>query len=185
MPAEQKKSHPLLKVHAIGASLCILIAVGSLYFAGSSIAKRRGLYLSARHELGGVKAELNEFAKRRGSLAARVQRLEAQTAGGLELAPVSQLNTRTAAIVSLFESAGIRVDSLQPQQRIVDARVPVQPLLMVGQAGPDAVARALSLLDDRMPDIHLQLLEMGSDGESSMTMRVRFLLFWFVDPAGD
>lgn len=184
MPAKQTSAHGLIKIHLIGGSLCVLIAASSIYFAGSSISLRRGLFLSARQELASTKAELNTAVKQRSDLASGVQRLERVTAENLELVPVKRLNVRTADIVALAETVSIRIDTLQPLEQIPDARVPVQPLVLMGSAHADDVSGFLGLLGEKMPDMHVQSIELGSESGEDSRVTVRMVMYWFVDPAG-
>lgn len=183
MPDKNHTVKGLVKIHLIGGAVCLLIAGSSTYFAGSSIAKRRGLFLSARHELSSTKAELNDAIKMRSALASQVQGLERVTAEDLELVSVTRLNARTAEIVALAESVDIRIDSLQPLERILDARVPVQPLELAGTADADDVPALLGLLSERMPDIHVQSIDLISGSRMSSEVTLRMRMYWFVDPA--
>lgn len=183
MPADTNASKGLMKIHATGAALCVLIAAGAIYFAADSISKRRGLFLSARHELTSTKAELNSAIRQRGDLASQVQRLERLTAENLELISIRELNTRTAEIVALAEKADVRIDSLQPLERIADARVPVQPLALLGSARAEDASALLGALGEQMPDMHIQTIELIGDSSQSATVTLRLVLYWFVDPA--
>lgn len=183
MQAKGGMSPELLKIHGIGGGLCVLIAGCAIFFAGSSITKRRGLFLSARQELASTKTQLNEAVRQRGVLASRVQRLEQLTREDLDLVSVRRLNARTADIVALAERADVTIDSLQPQERILDARVPVQPLDLVGSAGADSVVAFLGALGEEMPDIHVQMVMLTSGSFESSVVDLRLQLFWFVDPA--
>ncbi|MFG0244460.1 MAG: hypothetical protein ACF8MF_00195 [Phycisphaerales bacterium JB052] len=176
------RNHGLLKVHATGAIACLLVAGGSVWFATHAVAKRRGLFLSARHELTTTKDRLNETVTTRTALATRVQRLERITSQDLDLVSVKQINARSADIVELAENAGLSVDSLQPLEMIADARVPVQPLELIGSADADDVAEMLEQLDARMPDTHIQSIELTSEVFGSQKVRVRMMMYWFVDP---
>ncbi len=179
-----KNSRPLLKIHLIGGGLCLAITAGSVWFAADSVAKRRGLFLSARHELTTAKAELNDVVATRSSLVSQVQRLEKITSEQLDLTPVSQLNARSTEIAAHAEATSISLDSLQPLELIrSDARVPVQPLELVGGALADDLASFLDVLRDEMPDIHVQELQLVSESLGTDRVRVRLMLYWFVDPA--
>lgn len=173
----------LIRVHIAGAAICVLIAGGSIWFAADSIAKRRGLFLSARHELTNTKNRLNDSVTRRSALATRVQNLERLTSQQLDLVSVKQLNARSQRIARLAESLGISIDSLQPQEMITDARVPVQPLELIGSADADAVSDLLGQLGEQMPDMHIQAIELDSVTLGSDRVLVRVLMYWFVDPA--
>jgi len=183
MPGNQPSGKHLLKVHFVGGLICVLIAGASMYFAGSSISKRRGLFFSARHELANVKSQLNESVKQRTSLAGRVQVLEQESATKLELVSVKQLNARTAEIVSLAELLDIRIDSLQPEERILDKRVPVQPLVFKGASDADDVFAFLGLMSEQMPDIHIHSIDILSSSIDSSTVQIEMQMYWFVDPA--
>ena len=41
---KQKNGQGLLAIHAVGIAACTVIAGGALYFAGSSISNRRGVF---------------------------------------------------------------------------------------------------------------------------------------------
>lgn len=174
-----------IKIHAVGAIVCVLIAVGSIGFAAHSVSKRRGLFLSTRHQLTNIKAELNNTIAQRASLATRVQRLQRQTQQQLKLVSVKNINARSVDIARLAESSEISVDSLQPLAFISDARVPVQPLELIGSAEADSVSQFLAQLAQSMPDIHIQSIELASESIGSEQVRLRLLMYWFVDPASD
>ncbi len=184
MAAKQTNPQGLMRIHLMGGSMCVLIAASSLYFAGSSISHRRGLFLSARQELASTRAELNTAIKQRSDLASGVQRLERVTAEDLDLVPVNRLNVRTADIVALAETVSIRIDSLQPLTRIPDSKVPVQPLELLGSARADDASAFLGLLGRDMPDMHVQSIELGSESGQDSRVTVRMVMYWFVDPAG-
>ncbi len=173
----------LLKIHFVGGLICLLIAGSSIYFAGNSIAKRRGLFFTARHELANIKLQLNETVKQRTSLSRQVQMLEQESAAQLELVSVRQLNARTVKIVSLAESLQIRVDSLQPEDRILDKRVPVQPLRFKGVSNAEDIFAFLGLMSDQMPDIHIHSIDILSTSMDSSAVQVEMQMYWFVDPA--
>ncbi len=183
MPGNQSSGNRLLGIHFVGGLICVLIAGSSIYFAGSSISKRRGLFFSARHELANAKSQLNESIKQRTSLAGRVQVLEQESATKLELVSVKELNAKTAAIVGLAESLGIRIDSLQPEERILDKRVPVQPLRFKGLSDADDVFAFLGLMSERMPDIHIHSIDILSSTMESSEVQIEMQMYWFVDPA--
>lgn len=174
-----------IKIHAVGAIVCMIIAVGSIGFAANSVSKRRGLFLSARHQLTNIKTELNNSIAQRASIATRVQRLQRQTQEQIDLVSVKNINTRSVDIARLAESSEISVDSLQPLAFISDARVPVQPLELIGSADADSVSKLLAQLAHSMPDIHIQSIELASESIGSEQVRLRLLLYWFVDPATD
>lgn len=178
-------SKSLLGIHIAGASICLLIVSGSAWFAADSVARRRGLFLSSRHELTSVRAELDETVGQRTKLAGRMRTLSEETKDSLELSPARSLNTRSAAITQLAERTQVVIDSLQPGNMIRDAKVPVQPLDLVGSASADQAAAFLEQLGERMPDIHVQLIELTSAALGSDRVRIRLTLYWFVDPAGE
>lgn len=175
----------LARIHAVGALVCALIAAGSIGFAAHSVSKRRGLFLSARHQLTTVKGELNESIAQRSSLATRVQRLQRQTDQQLDLVTVKNINARSVEIARIAETNAISVDSLQPLAFISDSRVPVQPLELIGSADADSVTELLGQIANHMPDIHIQAIELASESIGSKQVRIRLLLYWFVDPAAD
>ncbi len=183
MPGNQPAGKHLFKVHLVGGLICLLIAGSSVYFAGSSIAKRRGVFLNARHELANVKSQLNESVKQRTSLAGQVQILEHASAAKLELVSVRRLNARTAEIVSLAESLDIRIDSLQPEERILNKRVPVQPLVFRGASDADDVFDFLGRMSEQMPDIHIHSIDILSSEIDSSAVQIEMQLYWFIDPA--
>jgi hypothetical protein len=186
MSSEKKAPNSsLIGVHIVGASVCILITAGSAWFAADSVARRRGLFLSARHELTSVRAELDETASQRTTLTTKVRSLEDATRDSLSLSPSKSLNLRNAEITRLAERTGVSIDSLQPQDMIRDAKVPVQPLELTGTADADDAAVFLQELGEAMPDIHVQLIEMSSVALGSDRVRLRLTLYWFVDPAGE
>jgi len=185
MASNQGTTKHLFKIHLAGGLVCVLIAGSSVYFAGSSISKRRGLFFTARQELSNAKAQLNESAKQRTTLASRVQVLEQESANLFDLVPIKQLNERTAQIVALAEQVEIRVDSLQPLDRITDKRVPVEPLELIASADADNVFGFLRSLHDRMPDIHIQTIDLLSDSIESPIVQIRMLMYWFTDPADE
>ena len=175
----------LFKVHLIGGLLCVVIAASSIYFAMSSVSKRHGLFLSARHELANTKSILNASIQEHSGLTNRIKMLKEQTALQVRLVSIGQLNSRTAEIVALAETVGIRIDSLQPGEKISDKRVPVQPLDFVGTAQADDVFAFLGLLSDQMPDIHIHTFELVNDSPDSSIVQVNMQMYWFVDPAGE
>jgi hypothetical protein len=183
--SDQKKPRDpaALKIHVIGAIICLAIAGGSIWFAADSISNRRGLFLSARHELTTVRSELDQAVDKRTSLASRVRMLEELTSDALELSSVKLLNKRTAEISRLAESVGISVDTLMPGEMIKDARVPVQPLELVGTADAGDVSVLLDELSVQMPDMHIQLIDIRTESFDSAQVRIQFSLYWFVDPA--
>jgi len=173
----------LIKVHFVGGLVCALIIGGSIYFAGSSISKRRGLFFSARQELASTKGQLNEAVSQRSMLAARVGVLERESSSQIELVSVKKLNGRTAEIVALAESMSLSIDTLQPSERITDKRVPVQPLEFSGMADAGDVFEFLGLLRDQMPDIHIQSIDIMSDSIESSKVHLEMEMYWFIDPA--
>lgn len=183
MQGKQAQKQSLFKVHLIGGVICTLIAVSSAYFAGNAITQRRGLFLSARHELANTKAMLNKSATEQGGLLSQVKAFERSTSTQLELVSVKMLNARTADIVAIAESVDIRVDSLQPGERVRDKRVPVQPMRFVGNADADDVFSFLGLVGDRMPDIHIQSIDLLSTSLESSSVQIDMQLYWFIDPA--
>lgn len=184
-PGKTKPDHGLFKVHLTGALVCATIAGGSIWFAADSVAKRRGLFLSARHELTNTKERLNDTVSKRTALVSRVQHHERLTSEQLDLVPVKQLNARSQRIARLAESLEISIDSLQPMEMITDARVPVQPLELLGSAKADTVSDLLSALDEQMPDMHIQAIELKSESLGSDRVSLRLLFYWFVDPADE
>jgi len=177
-----QNSH-LIKVHIIGGLVCDLIAGSSIYFAGNSISKRRGLFFSARQELASTKSQLNESMQQRTTLTGRVRVLEKESASHIELISVRQLNAQTAEIVAMAESLNIRIDSLQPGELITDKKVPVQPLDFVGKANADDIFAFLGLMRDNMPDIHIQAIDILSESNDSSEVKMQIQMYWFVDPA--
>ena len=173
----------LMKVHFVGGLLCVLIIGGSVYFAGSSISKRRGLFFSARQELASTKGKLNEAISQRSMLAARVEVLERETSEQIELVSVKELNARTAEIVALAESINLSIDTLQPRERMTDKRVPVQPLEFSGMADARNLFEFLGLLRDQMPDIHIQSIDIMSDSMETSKVHLDMEMYWFIDPA--
>ena len=173
----------LVKVHLVGGLCCALIAGSSIYFAGNAITKRRGLFLSARHELVSTKSLLSDSLIERTALTTQVRALEYATEDQIELVSVNRLNGRTAEIVALAESVDIRIDSLQPGKQIVDKRVPVLPMALVGSANADDVFAFLGLLGDQMPDIHIQELDLVSGSLESSVVQIDMQMYWFIDPA--
>ena len=182
---KSNSSQSLLGVHIAGASICLLITAGSVWFAADSVARRRGLFLSSRHELTSVRAELDETVGQRTKLASQMRTLSEATRDSLELSPSRSLNTRSAAMTQLAEQTEISIDSLQPGDMIRDAKVPVQPLELIGSASADQTADFLTQLGERMPDIHVQHIELTSVSLGSDRVRIRLTLYWFVDPAGE
>lgn len=178
-----KQDMGLMKVHMTGALICVLIAGGSIWFAADSISKRRGLFLSARHELTTTKQRLNETVSHRTTLAKRVQEIEIKTSQQLDLVSVKQLNARSEDIARLCESWEVSIDSLQPLEMITEARVPVQPLELIGTAEADAVTGLLGLLGEQMPDMHIQVIELSSTSLGSDRVHLHLIMYWFVDPA--
>lgn len=183
MPDNQASKNYLIKIHLIGGIICLAIAGSSVYFAGDSISKRRGVFLSARHELATTKSQLNESISQRAALASEVRILEERVEEQIELVSVKLLNARTAEIVSLAESVNIKIDSLQPRERIMDKRVPVQPLGIVGNANAEDVSKFLGRMSEQMPDIHIQSIDLNSEAVDSSRVRIDMLLYWFIDPA--
>lgn len=182
-PKKNNTEHGLVKVHLVGAAVCVLIAGGAIWFAADSVAKRRGLFLSARHELTNTKHRLNDTVTKRSALAARVQHLERLTSQQLDLVSVKRLNARSQSIARLAESLNISIDSLQLLEMITDARVPVQPLELKGSAHADSVSDLLGKLDEQMPDMHIQAIEIDSKTLGSDRVVLHLLMYWFVDPA--
>lgn len=172
-----------IKVHVIGGLMCLLIAGSSVYFATSAVNKRRGVFLNSRHELANVKSMLMESTSQRVRLTSRVQVLKESTSRQVALVPVSKLNSRTAKIVGLAESVGVDIDSLQPEARITDKRVPVQPMMLIGNADADDLFSLLNILGDQMPDIHIQLIEIESISPESSLVHIQMRMYWFIDPA--
>ncbi len=185
MSSKKPSDNSMIRVHIVGASVCLLIAGGAVWFAADSISRRRGLFLSARHELTSVREELNQSVSKRTSLSSRVSELKDATSKSLKLESSKRLNQRTADISRLAESEQISIDTLQPQEMIRDARVPVQPLELEGFARADDVSAFLAHLGARMPDMHIEQIELTSESLGSDRVRLRLLLYWFVDPAGE
>ncbi len=189
MPGKQGKSsgrtsgQKLLTVHLVGSLICVLIAGSSIYFAGSSLSKRRGLFFSARHELENTRSLLNDSVAQRTSLTSRVESLEEDMSEQIDLVSVKLLNARNAEIVEIAESVNIRVDSLQPGDRIVDQRVPVQPLSFMGEANADDVFAFLGLMGKHMPDIHFQMIDLRNSTTESSSVHIMMQMYWFIDPA--
>lgn len=185
MSTKRPGDSSMMKVHAAGAAACLIVAAGSIWFATHTVSKRRGLFLSARHQLTTTKAELNETVARRSAIATQVQRLERLTSKELDLVSVRGINTRTAEIARIAENNGVRVDSLQPLSMISDARVPVQPLELLGGTEADSVSDLLDELERQMPDMHIQAIELTNEALGSDQVRIRIMLYWFVDPVED
>jgi len=183
MAANQSSKSGHLQVHLVGGLVCALIAGASIYFAGAAISKRRGVFLSARHELASKKSLLNESASQRATLAGQIRKIEQQSDHQIKLYPARQLNARTAEIVLLAESVNIQIDSLQPSERIDDARVPVQPLMLAGNSNADDVFAFIELLGERMPDIHIQGIDILNGSIETPEVHINMELYWFVDPA--
>ena len=183
MATKQLFGKHLLKIHLVGGLVCLTIGGSAVYFAGNSISKRRGLFLSARHELASTKSLLNESIKQRSSLASRVQLYENDAQNQLELVSIKMLNARTAEIVELAEAVNIEIDSLQPRDRILDQRVPVQPLDFIGSANADEVFAFLEQMNENMSDIHIQTIDLQSDSIDSSRVQIHMQLYWFIDPA--
>jgi len=183
MPDKSQSSASLIKIHSIGGVVCLLIAGSSVYFAGHSISNRRGVFLSARHELESTRSELNETISHRTTLASRVHALEQETAQHPELVSIKMLNTRTAEIVELAESVHIQVDSLQPGERITDQKVPVQPLEFRSMSNADDVFAFLGLMSESMPDIHIQSVDLLRGSMDSPEVQLIMQMYWFNDPA--
>ncbi|MBL4699397.1 MAG: hypothetical protein JKX70_11255 [Phycisphaerales bacterium] len=183
--AQGSTGRHLLKVHLVGGLACAIIAGASIYFAMNSVSKRHGLFLSARHELANTKSILNASIEEHSRLTSQIKILEAQTANQVQLVSIKMLNSRTAEIVALAETVGIRIDSLQPGEKISDKRVPVQPLDFIGTAQADDVFAFLGLLGDQMPDIHIHAFEMVNDSPDTINVQVNMQMYWFVDPAGE
>lgn len=180
---DQAKDPALLRIHLAGGLACLVIAGGAVWFGADSIAKRRGVFLNARHELTAVRSELDEAVGARTRLASRVEDLGDATRDALSLSPVRRLNKRTEELSRLAESVGVDVDRLQPGEMITDARVPVQPIDLDGSAVASDVSRFLSRLDRDLPDMHIQSIDMTSESLGSTRVRLRMTLNWFVDPA--
>jgi hypothetical protein len=98
---------------------------------------------------------------------------------------VKRLNKRTQELSRIAEAVGVEVDTLQPGEMILDSRVPVQPLELVGSAIASDVSRLLDQLDAQMPDMHIQAIDMASEALGSTRVRLRVSLYWFVDPTGE
>ena len=179
------KDPKAMRIHIIGGILCVAIAGTAIWFASDSIAKRRGLFLSSRHELTTVRADLDQAVNSRTALANRVNALEDATRDSLELSPVQRLNKRTQELSRLSETVGIEVDTLQPGKMILDSRVPVQPLELEGSAVASDVSRLLDQLDKQMPDMHIQAINMTSEALGSTRVRLQISLYWFVDPTDE
>ena len=173
----------IVKIHIAGGLLCAAIASAAVVFAYQSIEKRRGLFLSARHELTTIRADLDQAVARRTSLALRVNTLEDSTRDEMHLSSVKRLNQRTAQISSIAESVGVTIDTLQPDAMIEDKRVPVQPLDLEGSANASNVSVLLNRIDTEMQDMHIQAIDMTSESLGSQRVRLRIRLYWFVDPA--
>lgn len=181
---KQKNGHGLLAIHAVGIAACTVIAGGALYFAGSSISNRRGVFLNARHELANTKGLLNDSLSERSVIELQVVKLEAAAENQSALLPVKTLNARTVEIVALAERAHISIDSLQPGDLITDQHVPVLPLSLSGQANAEHVFQFFDLLGKHMSDIHIQRVDMESKDMDSPLVNISLVLYWFVDPAG-
>lgn len=173
----------LIKIHLAGALMCLLIAGASVFFAGNAVSQRRGVFLNARHELASTKSLLSDSASERASLSALVQTLELQKRDQVQLVSVRLLNARTGAIVKLAESVGISIESLQPEERVADQRVPVQPMRFIGSADADDLFAFLGLMSEQMPDIHIQSIDLISGSMESSDVEVDLLMYWFIDPA--
>ena len=182
MPGNRTHVNGLLGIHFAGMTACLLIAGLSVYFAGNAIAKRRGLFLSARQELASIKSELNKSVNQQATLASRVQVLEQETAQYPDLVSVTMLNARTAKIAELAESAHVSVVSLQPLERITEQRVPIQPLEFYGTTGAAQIFEFLGLLNNKMPDIHIQSIELSSEAIQAVQIQVVMVLYWYTDP---
>ena len=180
---EHGSTKHLIKIHIAGGLICALIAGASVFFAGGAVSKRRGVLLNARHELASTQALFNDSAAKRASLSARVQSLEVESSQQIKLMSVKQLNVRTGKVVEIAESVGIRIDSLQPEERLVDQRVSVLPMRFIGSADADEVFEFLELMRDKMPDIHIHTIDLVSDSLDSSVVKVDILLYWFVDHA--
>ena len=179
------KDPAVLKIHITGIIACAAIAGTAIWFASDSISKRRGLFLSARHELSTVRSELDQAVTARTALASRVNTLEDSTRDALQLSSVKRLNKRTEELSRLFETVGVAVDTLQPGEMVLDSRVPVQPLELVGSAHAEDVTRLLQGLHDQMPDMHIQSIDLTSEALGSARVRIRMSLCWFVDPTDE
>lgn len=173
----------IVKIHIVGGLLCAAIASTAVVFAYKSIENRRGLFLSTRHELTTIRADLDRAVAKRTSLALRVNTLEDSTRDEMNLSSVKRLNQRTAEISSIAESVGVSIDTLHPDAMIEDKRVPVQPLDLVGTANASNVSVLLDRIDAEMQDMHIQSIDMTSESLGSQRVRLRIRLFWFVDPA--
>jgi len=183
MTDNQPPKSSQIQVHLVGGLVCALIAGASIYFAGTAISKRRGVFLNARHELASKKSMLNDSASQRATLAGRIRSIEKQSSHQIELFSAKELNSRTAEIVKLAESVEIQIDSLQPNNRIDDARVPVQPLILTGNSTADQVFAFIELIGDRMPDIHIQGIDIVNGALETPEVHISMELYWFVDPA--
>jgi|GEM_PF-4274338 len=172
-----------MKIHVLGSAACLVIACSAIYFASKSISNQRGHYFNAQHLLATAKSELNESVTRRVQLTTRVQQLKKQTEGQLDLVPIKMLNSRTAEIVSLAESVGVRVDSLQPLEKITDKQVPVQPLEIRAKSSASELYILLEELNDKMPDIHIQSIDIINSSTEISEVQITILLYWFVSPA--
>ena len=181
--SNQSSKTNLFKIHIVGALVCLLIAGASVFFAGSAVSQRRGVFLNARHELANTKSLLSESASERALLVADVQTLELETKDRVQLVSVRLLNARTGTIVRLAESVGISIESLQPEDRITDKRVPVQPMRFIGSANADDLFLFLGLMSEDMPDIHIQSIDLISDSMESSNVEIDLLMYWFIDPA--
>lgn len=173
----------IVKIHVAGGILCAAIASAAVVFAYQSIENRRGLFLSARHELTTIRADLDQAVAKRTSLALRVNTLEDSTRDEMHLSTVKRLNQRTAEISNIAETVGVSIDTLQPDSLIEDRRVPVQPLDLEGSAKASNVSVLLDRFDQEMPDMHIQEIEITSESLGSQRVRLRLRLYWFVDPA--
>ena len=185
MGAKPSMNKHLFKIHAAGVAVCALIAGASVYFASKSISNQRGHYFNAQHMLAAAKGDLNEAVTQRMRLTTQVQHLQAQTADDLKLVSIKELNSRTAQIVELAESVGVRVDSLQPRDLITDKQVPVEPLEMKAQAQAADLFVLLGLMNEQMADIHIQSIDILNNSADSSEVLISMTLYWFVSPADE
>ncbi|MDF1808467.1 MAG: hypothetical protein P1U42_02095 [Phycisphaerales bacterium] len=173
----------LLKIHVLGSVACLLIACSAIYFASKSIANQRGHYFNAQHLLANAKSDLNESLTQRMLLTTRVQHLKKEVESQLDLVPVRMLNSRTAQIVELAESVGVRIDSLQPLEKITNNQVPVQPLEIRAKSSASELYKLLGEMNELMPDIHIQSIDILNVSKEISDVQITILLYWFVSPA--
>lgn len=184
MLGKSKSSGSLVLVHLFGGAACISIAAGAIFFAGSSISNRRGVFLNARHELANTKGLLNDSLTERSKIELEVLELEEAAKDQLKLLPIKTLNARTVEIVALAEVSGILIDSLQPGERISGHRVPVLALEFKGQASAESVFAFFERMRVRMPDIHIQRVDLVSADSDTSMVQLSLGLYWFIDPDG-